>query len=145
LTTALVAAVAGLLGIALGAWLNSLFATAKERWEFKRELYCRLLEHLYEASAVLRMLVKTPAELDKLNAFNAEVEQIRRAHAVAALFLDRETNRAIEELDAAWKGFREVPSEHLDDSFKQRVDLLSSTYQAVLRVARGDLSLKGGA
>jgi len=144
LTTALVAAVAGLLGIALGAWLNSLFATGKERWEFKRELYCRLLEHLYEVFRVLGMLVKTP-ELDKLNAFNAEVEQIRRAHAVAALFLDRETNRAIEELDAAWKGFREIPSEHLDDSFKQRVDLLSSTYQAVLRVARRDLSLKGGA
>ena len=43
MTTALVAAVAGLLGIALGAWLNSLFATGKERWEFKRELYCRLI------------------------------------------------------------------------------------------------------
>ena len=143
MTTALVALV-GLLGIALGAWLNSLFATGKERWEFKRELYCRLLEHLYEASAVLRMLVKT-RELDKLNTFNAEVEQIRRAHAVAALFLDRETNRAIEELDTTWKSFREVPSEHLDDSFKQRVDLLRSTYQAVLGVARRDLSLKGGA
>jgi hypothetical protein len=48
-TTALVAALFGVLGVGFGAWLNALLATRKERWEFKRSLYCRLLEHLYEA------------------------------------------------------------------------------------------------
>lgn len=62
MVTALVAALAGLVGIGLGAWLNSLFATRKERWEFKRDIYVRLLTHLQEASNILATWARFPQE-----------------------------------------------------------------------------------
>ncbi len=41
----------GLIGIVIGAWLNALLTTRRERWNLRRDLYTRLLENLGEAKA----------------------------------------------------------------------------------------------
>ena len=81
MTTVLVATFSGLLGIGLGAWLNSMLATRKERWEFRRGLYCRLLEHLHVASIRLNTLIHKRDPQD-LPALFTEIDEIRQARAV---------------------------------------------------------------
>ena len=133
---ALIAAVAGL----FGAWLNSRLTTRRERWTFKRDLYLRLLEHLHEASVALETVART-RDLEMVKRFATAVEEVRRARAIAALVLDRDTSRALDQLDASWRSLRDENVQVV----KEGVELLRTTYQAVLRVARRDLGLKVGA
>jgi len=141
MTTALVATLAGLLGIGLGAWLNSLFATRKERWEFKRSIYCQLLEHLHEAAIVLETMART-RDRELSPQFAAAVVEIRRARAVAALILDRGTSLALDDLDRRWTSVRDATDEEGATRAKQGSEILTATYDAVLRIARRDLGLK---
>ena len=132
-------AVIGALGALGGYWLNSRLTTRRERWAFKRDLYVRLLDHLHEAMVVLDTMVTTRAA-DQLVALVKEVEEIRRARAVAALFLHRETSQAIDQLDTTWRSLRGVQANE-ENVLQQRGAALRAAYNAVLKFGRADLGL----
>ena len=71
---------------------------------------------------------------------SAEVEEIRRARAVAALIVHPHTSLAIDQLDATWRSLRDIQGDD-QNVLRQRVEALRSTYEAVLQMARRDLGL----
>jgi hypothetical protein len=143
---ALVAAVATVLGAAIGAvgsligaWFNSRLTVRRERWTFKRDLYVRLLEHLRETAITIEEMIRTRT-LDKFPTLSAEMEEVRRARSIAALFLHRETIAALDHLDATWRRLHAVEG-HADTVTNERLAAVGAAYEAVLAAGRKDLGL----
>ena len=129
---------AGLVGIALGAWLSALLTTSRERWNLKRELYTRLLENLGEAEAYLFALSKqTPRnDLDPLDPLLKAIERVRRARSVAAIFLSEEACRALDRLKSDWLG---LPAE---SKIEEGMKAVAVAYRLVVAAARRDLRIR---
>lgn len=155
-TTAIIAGLTGLLGIAAGAWLNAFLTTRRERWNLRRELYVRLLENLGEVNDTLEYLfdaeLSPPSgaddetwkawedRIDKLIARESRaVEQIRLATSVAAIVLSDEAIKPLQTLQTEWKKAKSA------DSFAKHVDLrlaaVSKAHQVLVAAAKRDLGI----
>jgi len=158
----LIAAVAGVIGIAIGAWLNAIHTTRRERWNLKRELYTRLLENLAEAKEALPNLmqvIESPTEpgipdeeIDphhsewerKVGLLNDQVfgalNRVRQATSVAAILLSDEALNALEQLQK-----ERIVARRQTHHLKYLSDELwavKTSYNLIVKAARQDLGVK---
>lgn len=147
-----IAAVGGALVVAVGAWLNALLTTRRERWNLRRELYSRLLEHLGEAADALELLYQKVLSgpwqgdlekawddmIDQLTERESRaIEEIRRAASVAAIMLSDE---AIEALDSLHKELNlSGPVDTWDEEVGIRLSAVKKAYKVLIAAAKKDL------
>lgn len=155
----LVTALVGLIGIAIGAWLNALLTTRRERWNLTRDLYSRLLESLGEAKYALNKLcdleLNEPYSQDEsvqegrrkwieklMERESRVVEEIRRATSVAAIMLGEEAIQALDKLQSEWAEAEKADSyfDHLD----RRTAAANKAYALLVNAARKDLKMGKG-
>ena len=147
----------GLIGMVTGAVLNAWLTTRRERWNLKRDLYTRLLEHLGEAKHALDGLFETETTMRPVgpNPVSEEwwkarrrtlmskaskaADKIRRATSVAAILLNAEAIEALKKLEAEWAKADAEPDPF--DVFDQRLASVQRAYELVLAAARADLRI----
>lgn len=147
--SAVVGGLAGLGGIVVGALLQSLLTTRRERWNLKRDLYTRLLENLGKAKTALDGLWE--AEAGDPARFSGEwsaglveqeasaVAEITRAASVAGMMLNRNTVEALESLQREWGKARRAHT--MFEEVDHRLAAVGEAYRLVLAAARRDLRL----
>lgn len=152
----LIPALSGLAGIVIGAWVNALLTTRRERWNLKRDLYSRLLESLGEAKNALETLwdfeVNKPYPqgelaqegrghlMEKLMERESKaVEEIRRATSIAAIMLGPEAIEALDSLQSEWNKAEKENTyfEHLD----RRAAAAKNAYTVLVNAAMKDLKM----
>ncbi len=152
----LLTTLAGLIGIIIGAWLNALLTTRRERWNLRRDLYTRLLESLGEAKAgqdslwdlevndphsgiesVVKYRKDRIEDLSKQDA--AAVEAIRRATSIAAIMLSDEALQALNGLQAEWS---KAKNENTYFSYlDRRAGATARAYKLLVDAAKKDLRM----
>jgi hypothetical protein len=153
----MVTVIAGIIGIAIGAWLTAILTTRRERWNLRRELYTRLLEHLSEAAHALELLCdavlagpgrgekaenKRDIRISRLTERESRAEEeVRRATSVAAIMLSDEAIKALKSLQKEWNLSGQVESwgEHVSI----RLDAARKAYDVLLAAAKNDLAFQG--
>ena len=155
--SALITALAGLVGIAIGAWLNSLLTTRRERWNLRRDLYSRLLEGLGEARYALDNLwdleVNRPYSESELvqesrkefiqrlmESESTAIQEVRRATSVAAIMLGHEAIQVLDKLQSEWAEAEKEDTyfSHLD----RRFAAVKNAYVLMVNTARKDLKME---
>ena len=149
----IIAAAGGALVVAVGAWLNALLTNRRERWNLRRELYSRLLEHLGEAVDALELLYDNvlsgpgrdeelekawDARINKLTERESQAEEeIRRATSVAAIMLNDEAIEALKSLHKEWK--LSGPADTWDEEVGIRLSAAKKAYSVLVAAAKKDL------
>jgi hypothetical protein len=155
--TAIIAAVAGLSGVALGAWLNALLTTRRERWNLRRELYTQLIENLSEVKDALDRLYHLENTFPSSGCEQMEKEweerikvqqdreskaiaEVRRVASVAAIMLGQNALDAIEKLWTEWSEAKDA------DSYSEHINLRTRSakkaYELLIQAARKDLKMQ---
>lgn len=146
---AVIAGIAGTIGIAIGAWLT----TQRERWNLRRELYTRLLENLGEVVDALELLHDAlragpgPTEKAK-NQWDIRIgrlteresraeEEIRRATSVAAIMLIDEALKALKSFRKEWN--LSGQAESWDEHVSIRLEGARKAYDFLVKAAKKDL------
>lgn len=149
----MITAFVGLLGIAIGAWLNATLTTRRERWNLRRDLYTRLLEHIGEAVDALELLEdavlrghgdsdeaekRWDSLIDHLRARESRAEEeIRRARSVAAIMLSDEAIKVLWNLQKEWN--QSVQAESWEEHVSLRVKAAQKAYAVLVTAAKNDL------
>jgi hypothetical protein len=149
---AVIAGIAGITGIAIGAWLT----TQRERWNLRRELYTRLLENLGEAADALELLYDAALagpgrdekaknqwdiRISKLTERESRAEEgIRRATSVAAIMLNDEAIKALKSLQKEWNLSGQVES--MGEHVFIRLNAVRKAYNVLVAAAKNDLGFK---
>ncbi len=157
LDSVMIASFSGFLGGMVGAWLSEILTTGRERWNLRREIYTRLLEHLGEAADALELLYEAvlagpgrgeeaedqwDIRIAKLTDRESRAEgEIRRATSVAAIMLSDEAIKALKSLQKEWdlSGKAESWGEHVSI----RLDAVRKAYDVLLAAAKNDLAFEG--
>jgi len=147
----------GLIGIVIGAWLNALLTTRRERWNLRRDLYTRLLENLGEAKAaqgslwdlevndrhsdiesVVNYRKNRIEELSKRD--DDAVQSIRRATSIAAIMLSNEALHTLNGLQFEWSKAKNENTyfNYLDT----RTAATAKAYQLLVDAAKKDLRME---
>jgi hypothetical protein len=153
----IIAAVFGLSGIALGAWLNAHLTTRRERWNLKRGLYGRLLKNLGEAKHALSIsydnetigpplgdndeaLKAWEDRRDRLFKMEADaVKEIRISSSVAIIILNDEALKVIRELQDGWEKANQADT--MEENIDSRLAVTIKAYDLLARAAKADLNI----
>lgn len=147
-------AIVGLIGIAFGAWLNSVLANNRERWALKRQLYSQLLESLGELIHTTDMQIAllhrhgTSSDDEALSKRERELavkdaidqEQFRKTLSVAAIMLPAASLNTLDAMRKHWDAASQA------DSYDEHLDMYRSStkkaYDSLIEAARRDLRIK---
>lgn len=143
-----ITAFSALAGGAIGAWLSATFDRRRERWNLRRNLYERLLEHIGEAHYDLNVLWNAEQEgravTDEwreswLGSARSAFGEARRVMTVGRLMLKKETVDILDRLFIEWdKADSKVfYSEMLFD----QLDSVAVAYKMLLHAAQADLGI----
>jgi len=110
----------------------------QRRWEFERELYSRLLEHLNELRAALRAYPSHEDPKHYLELASQSIDAVRRDRAIGGALLRPEALEALTRFGTDWHAIQERYTND-EERYAARIEIVDTAYTALMSAARADL------
>jgi len=154
-------ALVGVLGVMIGAWLNSFLTTRRERWNLRLKLYTALLEGLNEAKETMQLILvlevsdpgyvgdSEPTEAatqrrekrkELGTRFAQAVQRVRQTASVAQILLEKNALSSLDKLKREQQDSE--PFISYFPPFDRQVRALIRTQRLVVEAARRELGLR---